>query len=94
MMDEQEFYPVRKFRADDPNEVRVAEHASTLIPRIGGLADCAGFPTDPERTIEPLFIPGFQLFGELAGRLTQQSIRYKVIGVMGEGGDHGDRRAD
>ncbi len=94
MMDEQGFYPVRKFKADDPNEVSVAEHACKLIPRIGSLPDCADFRTDSERKIAPLSIPGLQLFGDLAGRLRRQSIRYKAISVPEQGGDHGDRRAD
>ena len=94
MMDKEGFYPVRKFRADDPNEVRVAENASRLIPRISTLPDCAGFPTDSEGKIEPSFVPGFHLLGDPAGWLAQQSIQYEAISVLGEGGDHGDRRAD
>ena len=82
---------MRKFRADDPNEVRVAEHASVLIPKIASLPDCTGFPSDSERKIDPLFIPGFLLFGDPAGRLAQQSIQYQAISVPGEGGDYGDK---
>jgi len=94
MMDGEGFYPVRKFRADDPTEVRVAEHACKVIPKIGSLPGCADFLTDSERTIEPLFIPGFRLFGDPAGRLAQQPMRYEAINVLAEGGDYGDRRAD
>ena len=91
MMDEQGLSPVRKFRADDPNEVRVAEHASVLIPKIASLPDCTGFPSDSEGAIDPLFIPGFHLFGDPASRLAQQSIQYEAISVLGEGGDYGDK---
>ena len=91
MMDEQGLSPVRKFRADDSNEVRVAEHASVLIPKIASLPDCTGCLSDSERKIDPLSIPGFHLFGDPAGRLAQQSIQYEAISVLGEGGDHGDK---
>jgi len=91
MMDEQGLSPVRKFRADDSNEVRVAEHASVLIPKIASLPDCTRFPSDSEGATDPLFMPGFHLFGDPASRLAQQSIQYEAISVLGEGGDHGDK---
>lgn len=91
MMDGQGFYPVRKFRADDSNEVRIAEHACTLVPKLTSLPDCAGFLSDFEGTIELLFIPGFRLFGDPASWLEQQPIQYEAINVLAEGGDYGDK---
>jgi len=91
MTDEQGLSPVRKFRADDPNEVSVAEHASVLIPKIASLPDCTGCLSDSEGATDPLFIPGFLRFGDPASRLAQQSIQYEAISVPGEGGDHGDK---
>lgn len=91
MLDGEGFYPVRKFRADDPNEVRVAEHACTLIPKLTSLPDCTGFLSDFEGTTEPLFIPGFRLFGDPASWLAQQPMQYEAISVLGEGGDYGDK---
>lgn len=61
MMDKEGFYPVRVFRADDPNEISVNDYSSIpvrhVLPNWGDLIDYG-------EAIEPSHIPTLHLLGD------------------------------
>jgi len=86
MFDREGFYPVRLFRADDPNEVSVDDYS--WIPVLATLPDWKAIllideqgTTQPSE-IEPLLIPASQIFGDLANWLSNLSISYEGIGSL------------
>lgn len=78
MLDREGFYPVRIFRADDPEEISVDDYGSIAILRSGLNLDVINF----DISIEPSFIPAFCILPDPATMLLQSPIQPENIQII------------
>ena len=79
MFDREGFYPVRIFRADDPEEIQVNDYSS--IPVLHALPNLEELIKLQDR-IDPSLIPTFHFLEDIAAWLSQQYINPELIQVL------------